>query len=51
MLRLVPLGIVALGWLELQWLNRARGWFRRGEAVVWDAVVLVVVFLAWLRWF
>ena len=51
LLHLVPLGLAACGWLALQRLNRAKGWFRPGEVVFWDAVLLVVVFLVWLRWF
>ena len=51
LLRLFPLLLAALAWLALQRLNRAKGWFRPGEVIFWDAVVLLVVFLVWLRWF
>ena len=51
LLHVVPLGIAALGWLALHRLNRVKGWFRIGELIFWDAIVLVVVFLVWLRWF
>ena len=51
LLHLVPLGIAALGWLALHRLNRVKGWFRIGELIFWDAIVLVLVFLVWLRWF
>ena len=51
LLHLVPLGLAALGWLALARLNRNTGWFRPGEVIFWDAVLLVVVFLASLRWF
>jgi hypothetical protein len=51
LLHLVPLGIAALAWWALARANRVKGWFRVGEVVFWDAVVLVVVFLVWLRWF
>jgi hypothetical protein len=51
LLHLVPLGIAGLGWLALHRLNGRRGWFRIGEVIFWDAILLVVVFLVWLRWF
>ena len=51
LLHVVPLGIAALGCLALHRLNRLKGWFRTGELIFWDAIVLVVVFLIWLRWF
>jgi hypothetical protein len=50
-LHVVPLGIAALAWLALHRLNRQRGWFRIGEVIFWDAILLVVIFLVWLRWF
>ena len=51
LVHLVPLAIAALGWLGLHRLNRRRGWFRIGELIFWDAILLVVIFLVWLRWF
>ena len=51
LLYVVPLGIAALGWLALYRLNRVKGWFRSGELIFWDAIVVVLVFLIWLRWF
>ena len=51
LVHLLPLGIAALGWWALARVNRAKGWFRVSEVIFWDAVLLVVVFLAWLRWF
>jgi hypothetical protein len=51
MLHLIPLFITALGWYAFERINRGRGWFRRGEVIFWDAVLLVIVFLVWLRWF
>jgi hypothetical protein len=51
LLHIVPLGIAALCWLALHRLNRAKGWFRIGELVFWDAIALVLIFLVWLRWF
>jgi hypothetical protein len=51
LLHLVPLAIAALGWAALHRVNRRRGWFRMGEVIFWDAILLVLIFLAWLRWF
>ena len=51
LLHVVPLGVAALAGLGLHRLNRAKGWFRLGELVFWDAIVLVLIFLVWLRWF
>jgi len=50
-IHLIPLGIAAALWLGLSRLNRATGWLRTGEVVFWDAILLVVVFLVWLRWY
>ena len=47
----VPVAVAAaLGYL-LHRLNRPRGWFRIGELIFWDVVILVVIYLLWLRWF
>ena len=51
MIHLIPVGIAAALWLLLARLNRATGWLRTGEVVFWDAILLIVVFLVWLRWF
>jgi hypothetical protein len=51
MLHFIPLGIAALAWFGLHRLNRAKRWFRLGELIFWDAIVLVLIFLIWLRWF
>ncbi len=51
LLGLVPLGVAALGWYGLYRVNRSRGWFRIGELIFWDAILLVLVYLIWLRWF
>lgn len=50
-LGLVPIGIAAALWFALHRLNRGRGWFRIGELIFWDAIILVIVYLIWLRWF
>ncbi len=48
---LVPVAIAAVGWYGLHALNRRRRWFRIGEVIFWDAILLVLVYLVWLRWF
>lgn len=50
-LHLIPLLLSALGWYGLGRINKRLGWLRRGEVIFWDAILLVVVFLVWLRWF
>src|SRR5690606_32904061 len=51
MIHLIPVGVAAALWYLLYRLNRATGWLRTGEVVFWDAILLIAVFLAWLRWF
>ncbi len=51
MLGLVPVALAALGWYGLHRLNRGRVWFRIGELIFWDVVLLVLVYLVWLVWF
>lgn len=51
LLAIVPVGLAALLWYGLYRLNRRRGWFRIGELIFWDAILLILVYLAWLRWF
>ena len=48
---LVPIAISALGWYGVYLLNRRKGWFRIGEVIFWDAIILILVFLIWLKWF
>ena len=50
-LHLIPLALSAVGWYGLDRINQRLGWLRRGELIFWDAILLVVVFLVWLRWF
>jgi hypothetical protein len=50
-IHLIPVGIAAALWFLLARLNRTTGWLRTGELVFWDAILLVVIFLVWLRWF
>ena len=47
----VPIVIALVLWLVLHRLNRRFGWFRIGELIFWDAIVLILVYLVWLRWF
>ncbi len=48
---IVPVVISALFWYGLYFLNKRKGWFRIGEIIFWDAIILIVVFLVWLKWF
>ncbi len=48
---LAPVAIAAVGWYGLYRLNRSRRWFRIGEVIFWDVILLIVVYLAWLVWF
>ena len=50
-LGLVPVGIAAAICFGLHKINRGRGWFRIGELIFWDAIILVLIYLIWLRWF
>jgi hypothetical protein len=47
----VPLALAAAGWLLFRRFNRSVRWFRVGELIFWDAVLLVVIQLVWLIWF
>jgi hypothetical protein len=50
-IHLIPAGISAALWLAVSRLNRRTGWLRPGEIVFWDAILLILVFLIWLRWY
>ena len=50
-LGIVPVAVAVVLWFALYRLNRRRGWFRIGELIFWDAIILVIVYLVWLRWF
>ena len=47
----VPLAIAAVLWAGLSLLNRRTGWLRVGEVIFWDVILLILVYLVWLRWF
>jgi len=47
----IPMGIAAVAWWGLARVNRILRWFRLGELIFWDAIILVIVYLVWLRWF
>jgi hypothetical protein len=47
----IPLLIAAAAWWGLARVNRLLHWFRKGEIVFWDAIILVIFYLVWLRWF
>lgn len=51
LLHFLPLAIGALAWAGLARLNRRCKWLRIGELIFWDAIILVIVYLIWLRWF
>lgn len=50
-LSIIPVGLAAIVWYALHKLNRSGGWFRIGELMFWDAIVLIVIYLVWLKWF
>ncbi len=47
----IPLALSGVGWYLLYRLNRRKNWFRIGEVIFWDAIILILVFLVWLMWF
>jgi len=51
LLSIVPLGIAALAWWGLAQINRRTRLLRIGELIFWDGIVLVLIYLVWLRWF
>ena len=51
LLNLVPLGLSVALCSALHLVNRRTGWFRIGEMIFWDVILLILVFLVWLRWF
>lgn len=47
----VPLlAAIAVWWAFAHW-NRRRRWFSTGEVIFWNAILLCVFQLAWLRYF
>jgi hypothetical protein len=50
-IHLIPLGIAAALGVLLGRVNRTTGWLRTGEVVFWAAILLILTFLLWLRWF
>jgi len=47
----VPLlAAIAVWWAFGRW-NRRRRWFSTGEVIFWDAILLCVFQLTWLRYF
>ncbi len=48
---LIPVAISAIGWYGIYRLNRGKGWLRIGEVIFWDAILLILVFLLWVKWF
>jgi hypothetical protein len=50
MSQLIPLGIAVLAWIVLHAANRRLRWFRLGELLFWDAMLLILIQLTWLGW-
>jgi hypothetical protein len=46
--QLIPLGLAVLAWIGLHQANRRLRWFRLGELLFWDAMLLILIQLAWL---
>jgi hypothetical protein len=47
---LATLTVTAALCYGLHRLNRRKGWFRIGELIFWDVVILIVVGLVSLQW-
>ena len=47
----IPLALSGVGWYLFYRLNRRKNWFRIGEVIFWDAIILILVFLVWLMLF
>ena len=47
---LIPVLLAAVLWYLLSALNGRKGWFRIGEIIFWDVIILIIVLLIWLRW-
>ena len=50
-LHFIPITLAAIAWYGIHILNRRKCWFRIGEIIFWDIIVLIVIFLFWLQWF
>lgn len=48
---LIPVAIAALICYAGHRLNQRKNWFRIGELIFWDVIILILVFLVWLQWF
>ena len=46
---LIPVLLAAVLWYLLSALNGRKGWFRIGEIIFWDVIILIIVLLIWLR--
>ncbi len=51
LLALSPVAIAAAFWILLWRINKRRRWFTVGEVLFWDAIILIIAQLVWLRWF
>ncbi len=48
---IAPVVIAAALWGFLWRINKRRNWFTIGEVIFWDAIILIIAQLVWLRWF
>jgi len=47
----IPFVVAAVFWIGVSRINRRTRWLRLGEVIFWDAILLILVFLLWLKWF
>jgi hypothetical protein len=51
LLAFAPVVIAAVLWAGLWRINRDQRFLSIGEVIFWDAILLILVQLVWLRWF
>ena len=47
----IPLLLAAIVWFGFWRVNQRKKWFTVGEVIFWDAIVLILIQLVWLRWY
>jgi len=50
-LHFIPVAFSVLIWVGINRVNKQKNWFRTGEIIFWDIIILIIVFLFWLKWF
>ncbi len=50
-IHLIPVALSGICWYLVYLLNQRKGWFRIGEVIFWDAIILIIIFLVWLMKF